>query len=98
MDVLQVYSWFLNTYTISVVAGVGGYMLLLLDVLAAGAFSKGPGAPLWMTLLMYGTYFGVLGRDAAEMAADRMVSSCPNSRHFCNMEILTICTIFPRRG
>ncbi len=71
---LQVYSWFLTTYNVSVFLGVAGYALLLMDILAAGQLSKSSSdAPLWLTLLWYGVYFGVLGRDCAEVAADRMV-------------------------
>lgn len=73
-----VFIWFLAAHKLSVAAGVCGYALLVLSMFSAAAgfdslpfLSDGAG----LTLLWYGLYFGVLGRDAAEVAADRTAAT-----------------------
>ena len=65
------------------VIGVLGYGLLILEGIGLGLLL----GPMWpdgisLMLIWYGLYFGVLGRDLAEVAGDRMVSHvhsiCPN--------------------
>lgn len=70
----QVYTWFLSTHNVSVGLGLLGYALLIMELFAATTIGHPllPGGAAVM-LLWYGLYFGVLGRDAAEVAADRMV-------------------------
>ncbi|KAG1654225.1 hypothetical protein FOA52_004501 [Chlamydomonas sp. UWO 241] len=71
-----VYTWFLRVYQTSKAVGVVGYAMLLLEAFGMGM--------LWHMLLppdtalcltWYGVYFGVLGRDCAEVAADRMAAT-----------------------
>ena len=72
---MQVYSYFLGIYKVSVGVGIAGYALLVLEFCGIGAFLRPAVAPTaCLMLLWYGLYFGVLGRDCAEVAADRMVS------------------------
>ena len=72
---MQVYSYFLGIYKVSVGVGIAGYALLVLEFCGVGAFLRPAVAPTaCLMLLWYGLYFGVLGRDCAEVAADRMVS------------------------
>ena len=72
-----VFIWFLAAHKLSVAAGVAGYAALVLSMflaafgLPAPLLSDGAG----LTLLWYGLYFGVLGRDAAEVAADRTAAT-----------------------
>ncbi|GAX79188.1 hypothetical protein CEUSTIGMA_g6628.t1 [Chlamydomonas eustigma] len=72
----RVYSWFLGVYRVSTVLGVGGYGLLLSE-----AFGLAPLTRLLLPqgfsldLLWYGLYFGVLGRDCAEVASSWMAST-----------------------
>ena len=71
-----VFIWFLAAHKLSVAAGVAGYAALVLSMFLAAfglpaLLSDGAG----LTLLWYGLYFGVLGRDAAEVAADRTAAS-----------------------
>ena len=77
---VQVYSYFLGIYKVSVGVGIAGYALLVLEFCGIGAFLRPALAPTaCLMLLWYGLYFGVLGRDCAEVAADRMVSLiCPS--------------------
>ena len=71
----QVYSYFLGVYKVSVAVGVAGYALVILEIAGGGVFLRSAFTPLFpFMLLWYGLYFGVLGRDCAEVAADRMVS------------------------
>lgn len=70
-----VFAWFLAVYRVSVAIGLAGYVLLVLFFLSPGllrAHVLPAGLPF--TLLWYGLYFGVLGRDSAEVASDRMAA------------------------
>lgn len=60
------------------VIGVLGYGLLILEGIGLGLLL----GPMWpdgisLMLVWYGLYFGVLGRDLAEVAGDRMVRHVP---------------------
>ena len=71
-----VFIWFLAAHKASVAVGAAGYASLALSVILAifslpDPFPDGAG----LLLLWYGIYFGVLGRDAAEVAADRMAAT-----------------------
>ena len=71
-----VFIWFLAAHKLSVAAGIAGYAGLVLSMFLAAfglpaLLSDGAG----LTLLWYGLYFGVLGRDAAEVAADRTAAT-----------------------
>jgi hypothetical protein len=72
---LQVYNWFLIGYNTSLIIGCSGYILMLVELLGGGQNLR-PLLPKSAPILMlwYGLYFGILGRDCAEVAADRMVS------------------------
>jgi hypothetical protein len=73
----QVYRWFLGVYNVSVGVGLAGYALLVLELFAASSSARPPlPGGTAIVMLWYGLYFGVLGRDAAEVAADRMVRHC----------------------
>ena len=68
------YSYFLGVYKVSVAVGLAGYALLILEACGMGPFLRKALEPVAaFMLLWYGLYFGVLGRDCAEVAADRMV-------------------------
>ena len=74
----MVYRWFLIVYQISYVLGIAGYLVLLL-VFTGVAFLL-PVSPDWVlelavTLVFYGVYFGVMGRDCAEVCVDYMAAS-----------------------
>ncbi len=58
------------------VIGIVGYALLILEGVGFGLLIE----PSWpdgisLMLVWYGLYYGVLGRDLAEVAGDRMVSN-----------------------
>lgn len=68
----MVYSWFLGVYRVSVVLGLAGYLLCVLQMIDPMVLLIPAGMPF--LLLWYGLYFGILGRDAAEVASDRMAA------------------------
>uniref|UniRef100_A0A7S3QMI0 RING-type domain-containing protein n=1 Tax=Dunaliella tertiolecta TaxID=3047 RepID=A0A7S3QMI0_DUNTE len=75
----RVYSWFLGVYKASKLIGVVGYLMVLVEMLGGSVLLRllfPPG--FWLDLIWYGVYFGVLGRDCAEVASDRMASSMGN--------------------
>ncbi|GAQ85804.1 Zinc finger RING-type domain containing protein [Klebsormidium nitens] len=71
-----VYTWFLSVHRTCFLVGVVGYGLLLSDSFAQPdpeAPRLGLG-PLGTVLMFYGLYFGVLGRDLADVCTDFMAS------------------------
>lgn len=69
------YGWFLAAYKVSVAVGMTGYILLILDMFGIGLLlAKYVEPGLSLVLLWYGLYFGILGRDLAEVASEQMVS------------------------
>jgi RING finger protein 121 len=75
-----VYTWFLAAYKVSVAVGMTGYVMLIFEIFGLGILINlilPQGTSI--LLIWYGLYFGVLGRDCAEVAADQMVSAvrCP---------------------
>jgi hypothetical protein len=69
-----VYTWFLAAYKVSVAVGMTGCVMLVCEIFGLGVLldlllPKGT----CILLIWYGLYFGVLGRDCAEVAADQMV-------------------------
>lgn len=72
----RVYGWFIGVYKVSTFLGFTGYVLILLEVFGLGElmrFILPKGFSL--LLLWYGLYFGILGRDCAEVASDRMAAT-----------------------
>ncbi|MEW5303753.1 MAG: hypothetical protein WDW36_006413 [Sanguina aurantia] len=72
----RVYQFFLVMYRISRTLGLLGYTLLLINTVNGGAVGSAFHLPkdAFIDLLWYGLYFGVLGRDCAEVASDSMAS------------------------
>lgn len=48
----QVYGWFLGLYKVSVAAGLGGYLLLVLEVFGIGLLLRPAGVPATLSLLL----------------------------------------------
>jgi RING finger protein 121/175 len=69
-----VFSWFLYSHHICVAVGATGYILFLAELLGAGKLvAKLFGDKASVLLLWYGLYFGILGRDTAEVAFSGLV-------------------------
>lgn len=70
---VQVYTFFLGVYRASKVVGVLGYCLVLAEVFGLGPllhFVLPRDLPI--DLVWYGLYFGILGRDCAQVATDSL--------------------------
>lgn len=72
---MQAYTWFLGIHQTCVVGGIAGYGLMISAFVVA---APAPGlanvvGPFGMLMAWYCLYFGVLNRDCAEVAANRMV-------------------------
>ena len=72
-----VYKWFLLLYKVSYGLGIIGYTIMMATFLGFNLmFHVKP--HIWMDVgimfLFYGLYYGVLGRDCAEICADKMAA------------------------
>ncbi|PRW20957.1 RING finger 121 [Chlorella sorokiniana] len=77
----KVYAFFMVVFRLSVGIGFAGYVLLLLEFTGAGLILiplLGPGAAV--VAIWYGLYFGILTRDCAEVASDRIALSLGTGR------------------
>lgn len=73
-----VYRWFLLIYQITYGLGIFGYVLLLLIFTGIGfvlPFQPDTIMEFGVTMVFYGIYFGVMGRDCAELCVDYMAAS-----------------------
>ncbi|CAL4100455.1 unnamed protein product [Meganyctiphanes norvegica] len=73
----QVYKWFLLVYKACCGMGLIGYAIIMITMMGFNLlFGVKPN--VWMDagllFIFYGCYYGVLGRDLAEVSADRMAS------------------------
>lgn len=72
-----VYKWFLCLHKLSYLLGIAGYFVILFTLMGLNIFFDAKASD-WMDcgvmLLFYGLYYGVLGRDFAEICADSMAS------------------------
>jgi len=72
-----VYKWFLLIHKITYLLGIVGYIGLMLSFLGFNfLFWIGPTASIDFSIMLmfYGIYYGVLGRDIAEICSDSMAS------------------------
>ena len=80
-----VYKWFLLLYKVSYGLGIIGYTIMMATFLGFNLmFHVKP--HVWMDVgimfLFYGLYYGVLGRDCAEICADKMAAHIGVRRDF----------------
>lgn len=68
----RVYTWFHYVYRTNLVVGAAGYALAIAQGLIGPHVMPDWCAELAIMAVFYGLYFGVLGRDAAEVAAEKM--------------------------
>ena len=79
------YKWFLLLYKVSYGLGIVGYTVMMATFLGFNLmFHVKP--HVWMDVgimfLFYGLYYGVLGRDCAEICADKMAAHIGVRRSF----------------
>ncbi|XP_029375394.1 RING finger protein 121 [Xiphias gladius] len=73
-----VYKWFLLLYKISYATGIVGYSVVMFTLFGINLIFRikpEDAMDFGVSLLFYGLYYGVLGRDFAEMCADFMAST-----------------------
>ncbi|KAG2499840.1 hypothetical protein HYH03_002131 [Edaphochlamys debaryana] len=69
----QVYTFFLGAYKAAKVIGVTGYILVLCDLMGMGPLLHLMlPRDIPVDLVWYGLYFGILGRDCAQVATDTL--------------------------
>ncbi len=89
-----VYRWFLLVYQITYAFGIVGYVILLLLFTGLGlVFPGGPDVVMefGVILIFYGVYFGVMGRDCAELCVDYMAARMTVSSLELYSEMMTSC-------
>lgn len=72
-----VYKWFYFLYKLSYALGVIGYVIMMAAFFGLSLiFNVQPQSWIDVAILLifYGLYYGVLGRDIAEICADKMAS------------------------
>ena len=70
------YRWFLFVHQATYVLGIVGYLLLMLVFTGLGLlFHPDTLMEAGVTLVFYGVYYGVMGRDCAELCVDFMAAS-----------------------
>ena len=72
-----IYLWFYSGYYLSSFTGLTGYILVLVAVFLSGSGLEQYLVPSGLMFLFYGTYFGVLLRDLAEVSSWRLLRSRP---------------------
>lgn len=73
-----VYQWFLVIFRLSYVVGIIGYFLVLLTMMGINMvflIRAETAMDFSLLLLFYGLYYGVMGRDFAEICSDTMAST-----------------------
>uniref|UniRef100_A0A8C6T522 Ring finger protein 121 n=1 Tax=Neogobius melanostomus TaxID=47308 RepID=A0A8C6T522_9GOBI len=73
-----VYKWFFLLYKISYAIGIAGYSVVMFTLFGINLIFRikpEDAMDFGVSLLFYGLYYGVLGRDFAEMCADFMAST-----------------------
>lgn len=72
-----VYKWFYFLYKLSYALGLIGYVIITTAFFGLSLVFNTP-PQIWMDVgilfVFYGLYYGVLGRDIAEICADKMAS------------------------
>ncbi|XP_020367829.1 RING finger protein 175 [Rhincodon typus] len=74
----MVYKWFLLIYKISYAVGIVGYLAVMFTMFGFNLFFRiktEDSMDFGVILLFYGLYYGVMGRDFAEICSDYMAST-----------------------
>uniref|UniRef100_A0A8C6SK74 Ring finger protein 175 n=1 Tax=Neogobius melanostomus TaxID=47308 RepID=A0A8C6SK74_9GOBI len=74
----MVYKWFLLIYKLSYAVGVVGYLAIMFTMFGFNVFFRikaEDSMDVGVILLFYGLYYGVMGRDFAEICSDYMAST-----------------------
>ena len=72
-----VYKWFLLVYKVSYAVGIVGYFVIMCTLFGLNILlliKPQTSMDFGLLMLFYGLYLGVVGRDFAEVCADKMAS------------------------
>lgn len=77
----QIYRWFLGVFKFSIAVGFSGYVLLVLEIFGLGVLLHPFSNPATaLVAVWYGLYYGILSRDSAEVASDRIAAMLGTGR------------------
>ncbi|XP_036072546.1 RING finger protein 175 isoform X1 [Oryzias melastigma] len=82
----MVYKWFLLIYKLSYAVGVLGYLAIIFTMFGFNVFFRikaEDSMDVGVIMLFYGLYYGVMGRDFAEICSDYMASTIGVKRRSC---------------
>eukprot|EP00210_Caulerpa_lentillifera_P009503 g9063.t1 len=84
----MVYTWFFAVYRCSVIIGIIGYTTFVVELLGLAPIFQDLGIAATPSIfLWYGLYFGILGRDCAEVASDWMQNGVMGGRRRLSVDI-----------
>nr|XP_047126870.1 RING finger protein 121 isoform X2 [Hydra vulgaris] len=72
-----VYKWFLNVHRLTYAVGILGYVIIMCTFFGVNLLLMLPpdvAMNAGVTIIFYGLYFGVLGRDCAEVCTEKMAA------------------------
>lgn len=72
------YKWFLLLYKLSYGLGIAGYLVIMFTLFGLNLIfliKPSTSMDVGLMLLFYGLYYGVVGRDFAEVCTDHMAAS-----------------------
>jgi RING finger protein 121 len=70
-----VYKFFLIVYKVCFATAVGGYFVIMADIFGLSLLFGDSFGSTGVLFLFYGLYFGVMGRDFAHEATERMANN-----------------------
>lgn len=88
-----VYKWFLLVYKVSYAVGIVGYFVIMCTLFGLNILlliKPQTSMDFGLLMLFYGLYLGVVGRDFAEVCADKMASQIG----VCRQHVLVILSRF----
>jgi hypothetical protein len=88
-----VYKWFYLVHKVTYFLGVAGYFIIMLTLLGVNLmFLIKPETSMeyGIIIMFYGLYFGVLGRDFAEICSEKIASKIGVSL-FSSVKLLSFC-------
>ena len=80
-----VYKWFYNIHRVTYFLGIVGYLIIMGTFLGINVLlyiSPDTAMGAGVTIIFYGLYYGVLGRDCAEICTDKMAAKMGVSPFF----------------
>ena len=89
----MVYKWFYNVHRVTYALGIIGYMVIMGTFMGLNVLllvKPDLAMQVGVLVIFYGLYYGVLGRDCAELCADKMAAKMGVSSLFFHTKLLFI--------